>query len=366
MACRCALLDPERRETAVVADRWAVSVLESVAAIITYGAGTASGNSPTTVDSMQPEGVVVDGRDGVALAHLDDVDVHALVADHLAEVARPCGHRVSPTITLGDVDAGNAPTRITSRAGEPGQRGRRGTSWLGSWPPTGPAATSAGEDGRRRSALPISGLSGRGACPDNLRNSLMRSCSRRTPASVAVDLQDGAGEPGGRRRAARGAAWERVGRAPRAAEHDAGRALLGAPRIAPTGGFMPGTRRRAIAPPSSISTNYGSAPWRATRRRPRGPPDRLPPRRQPKPSHTDLRRETDPPARAAARRPRRSRPASPCRRGRRGPRQPRRARGSRRRRAGAATGPSRRQGPRRGAPSGSSGPGHRLPAQRER
>ncbi len=117
--------------------------------------------------------------------------------------------------------------------------------------------------------------------------------------------------------------------------------------ITPSGGSTPGNASCAIAPPSS-STNHGVTPRRrssSTAAVASGPETSS---RAPKDSQTS-RAGHEALRPAAARRRRRSRPASPCRRGCRGPRS--RRRGSRPRTAGAARAPTRRSARRRCAPS---------------
>ena len=78
---------------------------ESVAAIITYGAGTASGKTSVIVDSSSRNAVVVViGETGLGSFGLDDVDPHLVVVDRLADVLEHAGDGVADHDP--DVDAG--------------------------------------------------------------------------------------------------------------------------------------------------------------------------------------------------------------------------------------------------------------------
>ena len=73
---------------------------ESVAAIITYGAGTASGKTSLIVSSSSANASSVGGhrRDRAGLVGVDHVDPDLVVVDRLADVVEHLGH-VSPTMT---------------------------------------------------------------------------------------------------------------------------------------------------------------------------------------------------------------------------------------------------------------------------
>ena len=170
----------------------------------------------------EPEGVVVDGRDGAGLALLDHVDVHALVADHLAEVGDHVGHRV--TDHHPHVDAGPRRRGDHVEGGRAGQRRRRERrAGHGRRLGTGRDECS-GEHGPETVGVAHQWLEGergvRGQPPEQLDGRVRDGRRHR----VAVDLQDGAGEPGGRAVPGRRGG---VPAAPLDAEHDAGRALLG-------------------------------------------------------------------------------------------------------------------------------------------
>ena len=234
-----------------------VKCRESVAAIITYGAGTASGNSSTTVDSMSRKASSSTGETGLASPSSTTSMCTRLSPITLRRWATTSA-TVSPTITRTLMPA-RADEAITLRAGEPDSVVVANVVRVMA-ADSGPAATSARvRTGRRRSALPISGLSGSGACPDSLRNSStvvsgtdagigLRSTLRMARASRAV-----------------GPFLAGVDACPPRPSTRSTTLVVpfSVTPIAPTGGLIPGNASPAIAPPSSI-TNHGSTPRRVS------------------------------------------------------------------------------------------------------
>ena len=146
-----------------------VKCRESVAAIITYGAGTASGNSSETVASMRRKASSSTGETGLA-SHSSTTSICTCLSSIALRRWAITSATVSPTMTRMLMPA-RAVDAITLRAGEPDRVVTAKVVRVIA-ADSGPAATRAlVSTGRSRSALAISGLSGSGACGARRRNS---------------------------------------------------------------------------------------------------------------------------------------------------------------------------------------------------